>query len=125
MNDLTNQKCVPCEGGVEPINRADAQAMLEHHVPDWVLGYGDQSFSPEATSVPKNISKHFKFKNFSESLAFVNKIGELAEAEGHHPDIELRWGKVNVIPYNSCHWWAFAKRLRNGRENKYFVVFVF
>lgn len=86
MEDLTKQHCVPCEGGVEPINRADALAMLEYHAKDWSLSPDD-----------KIISKLFTFKNFKEALVFVNHVGELAEFEGHHPDIELSWGKVNIF----------------------------
>lgn len=67
------------------MTRADAEAMLAFHVKDWVLD-----------SEGKNISKKFTFKNFVEALAFVNKVGEIAENEQHHPDIELGWGKVNI-----------------------------
>jgi 4a-hydroxytetrahydrobiopterin dehydratase len=83
--NLLEQKCVPCEGGVDPMTKADAEAMLLFHVKDWVL-------SQDA----KSISKKFEFKNFAEALAFVNKVGAIAESEGHHPDIELGWGKVNI-----------------------------
>lgn len=86
MEDLTKRHCVPCEGGVNPINRTDAMAMLEYHAKDWLLSSDD-----------KSISKKFEFKNFSDALKFVNSVGELAEAEGHHPDIELGWGKVNIF----------------------------
>jgi 4a-hydroxytetrahydrobiopterin dehydratase len=67
------------------MTKADAEAMLLFHVKDWVL-------SQDA----KSISKKFEFKNFAEALAFVNKVGAIAESEGHHPDIELGWGKVNI-----------------------------
>jgi 4a-hydroxytetrahydrobiopterin dehydratase len=76
--DLTKQKCVPCEGGVEPMTKTDAEAMILYHVRDWRL-------SPDA----KKISKRFEFKNFSEGLTFANKVGAIAESEGHHPDIHL------------------------------------
>ncbi len=83
--NLLDQKCVPCEGGVDPMTIEDAKAMLGFHIPDWTLS-GDG----------KNISKKFTFKNFKEALEFVNKTGEIAESEGHHPDIELGWGKVAI-----------------------------
>ncbi|MES2930975.1 MAG: 4a-hydroxytetrahydrobiopterin dehydratase [Patescibacteria group bacterium] len=76
--DLTQQKCVPCEGGTEPMTKADAEAMREYHVKDWIL-------SADA----KNISRKFEFKDFAEALDFVNKVGVIAETEGHHPDIHL------------------------------------
>lgn len=83
--DLLQQKCVPCEGGVDPMTKMDAVSMRDFHVKDWVI---DEE--------GKHISKKFTFKNFVEALAFVNKVGEIAESEGHHPDIELGWGKVNI-----------------------------
>ncbi len=83
--NLLEQKCVPCEGGVDPMTKADAEAMLEFHVKDWIL-----------SNDAKSISKKFEFKNFSDALSFVNKVGSIAESEGHHPDIELGWGKVNI-----------------------------
>ncbi len=83
--NLLEQKCVPCEGGVDPMTKIDAEAMIEFHVKDWVL-------STDA----KSIYKEFKFKDFKEALSFVNKVGDIAESEGHHPDIELGWGRVNI-----------------------------
>lgn len=83
--NLLDQKCVPCEGGVDPMTKADAESMRDFHVKDWEISYD-----------AKNISKKFKFKDFKEALEFVNKVGAIAESEGHHPDIELGWGKVNI-----------------------------
>lgn len=94
--DLTKQHCVPCEGGVDPMTKSDAEAMRDFHVKDWVISDDDKPSSHEATNEPRNISKNFKFKDFKEALEFVNKVGDIAEAEGHHPDIELGWGKVNI-----------------------------
>ena len=81
---LLAKKCVPCERGTIPLTIQEAQNLLKE-IPAWTL-------SPDV----KKISKTFKFKNFAEALAFTNKIGAIAEAEGHHPDIELTWGKVGV-----------------------------
>lgn len=83
--NLLEQKCVPCEGGVDPMTKEDATSMRDFHVKDWEI-------SEEA----KQISKKFKFKDFKDALEFVNKVGAIAESEGHHPDIELGWGKVNI-----------------------------
>ena len=82
--DLTQKHCVPCEGGVFPLAGAELEPFLKQ-TPDWKLS--DDKFS---------ISKNFKFKDFAGALAFVNKVGAIAETEGHHPDIALAWGKVNV-----------------------------
>ncbi len=82
---LSNEKCIACEAGVPPLTRAEADALLVD-VSDWTL-------NQEATA----ISRSYKFKNFAEALAFVNKVGAIAEGDGHHPDIHLTgWNKVQI-----------------------------
>lgn len=81
---LSQKKCVACEGFEAPFVREEAEVLLRQ-VNGWKL-------SEDA----KHISKEFKFKNFAEALAFTNKIGALAEQEGHHPDLTLGWGRVAV-----------------------------
>ncbi len=76
--NLLDQKCVPCEGGMEPMTKGDAESMIIYHVKDWIL-------SADA----KHISKKFEFKDFAEALDFINKVGTIAESEGHHPNIHL------------------------------------
>ncbi len=75
---LTEQKCVSCEGGVTPFAKAEAEVLVKQ-IPGW-------SISSDA----KSIFRRYDFKNFKEALAFVNKVGALAESEGHHPDIYLK-----------------------------------
>jgi|GEM_PF-184744 len=75
---LTEQKCMACEGGVIPFSKAEADILIMQ-IPSW-----DISFDT------KSIFRRYSFKNFKEALAFVNKIGALAELEGHHPDIYLK-----------------------------------
>ena len=83
--DLLNKKCVPCEGGVEPLGEAEAHKYLAE-----VLGW-------DLMEVGKKIEKNFKFKDFKAALDFINKVGELAEVEGHHPDIDLHnWNQVTL-----------------------------
>jgi len=82
---LTNKKCVPCEGGLSPLATDEAKAML-NEVPGW-----------ELANDGKAIKRQFKFKNFKQSLAFVNKAGDIAEAEGHHPDITFGWGYAEFL----------------------------
>ena len=82
MNDLLNKKCVPCEGGVMPLNKEEAKKYLAQ-LPDW-------SLNTEATG----ISKEFKFKDFIGAMNFVDKVAEVAEGEGHHPDIHIFYNKV-------------------------------
>lgn len=82
--ELSQKHCVPCEGGVFPLARQESEPMMKD-IPQWKLA--DDALS---------ISREFTFKNFAESLGFTNKIGVLAEAEGHHPDLSLSWGRVGV-----------------------------
>ncbi|MBI4129040.1 MAG: 4a-hydroxytetrahydrobiopterin dehydratase [Parcubacteria group bacterium] len=81
---LAQKRCVPCEGGTVPLFRPATEELLQH-VTGWLL-----------STDGKKISKEFKFKNFAEALAFTNKVGEIAESEGHHPDLSLGWGYVRV-----------------------------
>lgn len=84
MENLQNQHCKPCEGGVAPLSKADAEATMKH-VAGWALAESG-----------KAISRNFTFKNFKEAMAFVNKVAEIAETEGHHPDIHVWWNKVKL-----------------------------
>lgn len=84
MSELAKKKCIPCEAGVRPLDRARAQEFAKQ-LQGWMVS-GDARW----------VSKEFKFKDFSEALAFTDKIGALAESEGHHPDIVLSWGRVAV-----------------------------
>ena len=87
--DLTKKACVACEGGAPPLQGQELHTYLEE-VEDWTL------VKPEDGGTQR-IQKKFEFKNFREALAFVNKVGEIAEAEGHHPDIHLVSYKNVVI----------------------------
>ena len=81
---LTKQKCVPCEGGTKPLDKKGIetyQLMLK---------------TPWEVEDEKKIEKKFKFKDFVEAMAFVNKVAEIAESEGHHPDIKISYNKVNI-----------------------------
>jgi 4a-hydroxytetrahydrobiopterin dehydratase len=85
MSELSDKKCVPCEDdGFPPLTKEQVGDFLPH-VPLW-------SINDEATEIHRT----FRFKNFKEALDFTNKVGALAEEEGHHPDIQLGWGKVKV-----------------------------
>lgn len=81
---LLEKKCVPCEGGVLPLSIQKAQELMKE-IDGWTL-----------SSDAKEVKKEWKFKNFAEALAFANKVGAIAEAENHHPEIEIAWGKVEV-----------------------------
>jgi len=84
MSALAEKECVPCKGGVPPLKGQDLakfrnqldggwQVVQEHH-----------------------LEKEYTFKDFRQALDFTNKVGELAESQGHHPDIFLAWGKVKL-----------------------------
>ncbi len=79
---LLTERCVPCEGGALPLMRKEAEKLMAQ-LRDWTLDVNAQK-----------LSKTFSFKNFREALLFTDKVGELSEREGHHPDITLSWGKV-------------------------------
>ena len=91
--DLTKKKCVPCEGGVKPLTPDEYGAFIRAELSGW-----EDVDDPSASSGQgKRIEKDYKFKNFKEALYFVNKVGEIAESEGHHPDINLYgWNKVKL-----------------------------
>ena len=84
MSELAERDCVPCKGGVPPLKR-EALADLQRK-----LGNGWEVINDH------HLEKEFTFKNFREALAFTNKVGELAEEQGHHPDIYLAWGRVKI-----------------------------
>jgi 4a-hydroxytetrahydrobiopterin dehydratase len=81
---LADNKCVPCRGGVPPIESTKAQALLKQ------LGRGWQ------INQEGHLERLYTFKDFADALAFVNRVGAVAEREGHHPDLFLSWGKCKV-----------------------------
>ena len=83
---LAQKHCVPCKGGTPALKGAALKA-LANEVPNWTVVQEHQ------------LERIFKFPDFVTALAFVNRIGEIAEAEGHHPDMELGWGRVAVKIY--------------------------
>jgi 4a-hydroxytetrahydrobiopterin dehydratase len=80
---LADKKCVPCRGGVPPIKGAELQELLKN-VPQWTAA--DEH----------HLTRTFKFPDFRQALDFVNRVGALAEEQGHHPDILLAWGKAEI-----------------------------
>ncbi len=81
---LAHKKCVPCEGGVEPLS-GERLAAYTPAAPDWQVVDGVK------------IEKEFTFKNFKEAMQFVNRVADIAEEEGHHPDINLHnWNRVTL-----------------------------
>ena len=83
MTELADKACVPCRGGVPPLKGAELEELIRQ-VPDWEVV--DEH----------HLRREFRFGNFREALEFVNRVGELAEEQAHHPDIEFGWGRAAV-----------------------------
>lgn len=83
MSELSSKQCVPCRGGVPPLQGDEIQRLLSQ-LNGWEVVR------------EHHLKKNYSFSNFAEALKFVNRVGELAEEQGHHPDICFGWGKVEV-----------------------------
>ena len=83
MSELAERQCVPCRGGVPPLKGDEVQKLLGQ-LADW------QAVDEH------HLVKTYRFQNFRETLGFVNRVGELAEQQGHHPDICFGWGKAEI-----------------------------
>jgi len=99
---LAEKTCTPCRGGVPPLTRDEAQ-HFQAQAPDW-----------ELDDNANHIVRTFRFRNFREALAFVQEIGELAETEGHHPDISFGWGYVTVS--------LSTKKIKGLHENDFIMA---
>lgn len=80
---LSSARCMPCEGGTPPLTKEESEKLFAQVSNQWQLG-------------ENKISADFKFKNFKESMAFINKVADIAESEGHHPDIYIYYAKVRL-----------------------------
>ena len=83
MSDLASKTCVPCRGGTPPL-KGEELDDLQRQVPEWEV------------VEEHHLRRRFRFKNFREALGFVNRVGELAEEQGHHPDVTFGWGYAEV-----------------------------
>jgi 4a-hydroxytetrahydrobiopterin dehydratase len=81
---LIGKTCTPCQGGIPPLTRGEVEP-LRAQAPDWLL-----------EDDARRIERSFNFKDFKEALAFVDKVGALAESEGHHPDVHFGWGYATI-----------------------------
>lgn len=100
--ELATKKCVACRGDVPPLTLEGAETWRKQ-TPEWTL-------SPDA----KRIERAFKFKNFKEALAFVDKVGEIAEDEQHHPDVTFGWGYAAIV--------LQTHKIRGLHENDFIVA---
>lgn len=82
---LADRTCVPCQGGVPPLHGDALQDFARQLGGGWTVVNGH------------HLEKEFRFRNFRDALAFVNRVGAAAEQQGHHPDIEFGWGRVKLL----------------------------
>ena len=83
MAELASKTCIPCKGGTPPLEGKEIED-LRRQIPEWEV------------VEEHHLRRVFRFKNFREAWGFVNKVGELAEQQGHHPDISFGWGYAEV-----------------------------
>jgi 4a-hydroxytetrahydrobiopterin dehydratase len=81
---LADQKCIPCRGGVPPLPRERVDALLTELGAGWALTPAGHLF------------KSYEFRDFAAALEFANRVGAIAEQEGHHPDLHVSWGRCGV-----------------------------
>jgi 4a-hydroxytetrahydrobiopterin dehydratase len=84
--ELAKKHCVPCEGGMPPMPENEEKIYMKE-VPGWELD----------TEGKHRLIREFRFKDFSESMKFVNRVAEIAERERHHPNIHIYWNRVRVV----------------------------
>ena len=82
--DLANGQCVPCRGGVPPLKGEAIRRLSEQLGGSWTV------------IEQHHLEKEYRFENFRAALDFTNRVGEMAEEQGHHPDVELSWGRVKL-----------------------------
>ena len=99
---LTKKTCTPCKGGIPPLSWEEAQ-RYQAHVPKW-----------ELRDETRRVERKFTFRDFGEALRFVRQVGELAEAEGHHPDISFGWGYATVS--------LQTKKIKGLHENDFILA---
>ena len=83
-SDLASRQCIPCRGGVPPLASDKAQSLLAELDGGWEIVDNH------------HLRKTYEFPDFAEALAFTNRVGDMAEEQGHHPDVYLAWGKVTL-----------------------------
>ena len=101
MDDLTAKTCVTCRGGIPPLSVEQAKGYLKH-VPEWTL------------STLATVSIQDQLPDFDAALDFVNKVGALCEAEGHHADITFGWGYADIL--------FFTHKIKGLHENDFIMA---
>ena len=83
LTDLASRHCTPCKQGAPPLTAEEIEPLIAR-LDGW------------SVVEQHHLTKSYKFSNFLDGLEFVNRVGEIAESEGHHPDVYLSWGKVGI-----------------------------
>jgi len=83
-SELAKKDCVPCRGGVPPLTAGQIAPLRQQLKPGWEVVDNH------------HLKKTYEFPDFAQALAFVNRVGAMAEKQGHHPDVYLAWGKVRI-----------------------------
>jgi 4a-hydroxytetrahydrobiopterin dehydratase len=102
ITTLVEKTCTPCRGGVPPLSPEEVES-LHKQVPEWTIR--DDAHRIERT---------YRFKNFAEAFALVRKVADLAEAEGHHPDVSFGWGYATVS--------LQTKKIKGLHENDFIMA---
>ena len=101
VRDLKEQRCKPCDGGIEPHSPAKSKELMKQLRPTWKLGADG-----------KSIRLELKFKNFYRTMSFVNAVAHIANTEDHHPDLEVGYGNCNI---------TFTTHAINGLSDNDFI----
>lgn len=104
MNKLVGLKCTACRGDEPPLTDQEIPGLMSQ-VPKWDLVERDGI---------KRLERIFKFRDFAQALAFTNAVGGIAEEQGHHPVIELTWGRVTVT------WWTH--KIKGLHQNDFIMA---
>ncbi len=104
MTELTRQTCEPCRAGAAPASEAEISAWRPQ-IPDWEI--------VEREGIPR-LERVFPFPDFVQALSFTNRVGALAEEQGHHPALLTEWGRVTVS------WWTH--KIRNLHVNDFVMA---
>jgi 4a-hydroxytetrahydrobiopterin dehydratase len=99
---LIEKTCTPCRGGIPPLTQEEAE-RLQSQSPEW-----------ELRDDAHRIERSFRFRNFREALNFVHEVGELAEGQGHHPDINFGWGYATIS--------LRTKKIKGLHENDFIMA---
>jgi len=99
---LAEKTCTPCRGGVPPLTHEEAE-RFHAQAPEWTL-----------VDDAHRIERRFSFRNFRDALTFVQRVGELAEIEGHHPDVSFGWGYATVS--------LRTKKIKGLHENDFIIA---